>query len=624
MGDFRSIVRRRLLDDMLKSLGGTNVWRVLVLDDLTTKIISSCCKMGELTIENNISVVEDLKKGRQPLPELEAIYFISPSSDSVERVKNDFARSQKYKAVHIFFSSRVDISIIAQVKTCPPLVKALKTLREADVEFLTWDPSTFLTDQPTSLRDVFGSALAQDPDMQKACIDVMARRLLTAFLSLRDYPTRIRYRAPWIENSDMPGHQMRSTAAKNLAYSLVGMARDTRQTRPEAFQNDCDVLILDRGYDPVAPVYHDFFYQPMVHDLVDMDGKLYRYKMDQGDEVDVLLDVEADSVWRDLRFTHVSKVTKILDDRIDEVKATSKFGKEAKDIKDLKKLTEGLPEYRETMRLFGIHIDIVSKLLNQGKERDLPQFQLLEEDLVLEQAGQKDIIDYFNTDAGRQTKEEDKLRLLMVYYATNLGRFDNKNKGNWMVMTSLKDQHMRAIENMQYLGVPVFKSQKSTGGMLGSLGLNARGGPKKARSMRRRQDEEFSTLQPCLAELVEDLVGKKMNEQEFPLIELQGSYASTSGADIKSVRSKQTKPSWTKKSSQWASQEGGDGGIQRRRVIVFVIGGITNNEILAAYEASQKLEVDVILGSTDLLRPEEYIYRLQECSTAKAFEIGSH
>eukprot|EP01023_Acetabularia_acetabulum_P014343 TRINITY_DN17023_c0_g1_i11.p1 TRINITY_DN17023_c0_g1~~TRINITY_DN17023_c0_g1_i11.p1 ORF type:complete len:135 (-),score=18.60 TRINITY_DN17023_c0_g1_i11:67-471(-) len=129
MGDFRSVVRYRLMDDMLKSLGGTNVWRVLVLDDLTTRIVSSCCKMGELTIDNNVSVVEDLKKSREPLPDLEAVYFVSPNSESVELMKKDFQHGQKYKAAHIFFSSRVDISIIAQIKSCQPLLKHLKTTR---------------------------------------------------------------------------------------------------------------------------------------------------------------------------------------------------------------------------------------------------------------------------------------------------------------------------------------------------------------------------------------------------------------------------------------------------------------------------------------------------------------
>eukprot|EP01026_Neomeris_dumetosa_P045312 TRINITY_DN3836_c0_g1_i5.p1 TRINITY_DN3836_c0_g1~~TRINITY_DN3836_c0_g1_i5.p1 ORF type:complete len:564 (+),score=73.84 TRINITY_DN3836_c0_g1_i5:238-1692(+) len=483
---------------------------------------------------------------------------------------------------------------------------------------------TFLTDQPSALKDVFGTSIAQEPDMQKGCIEVTARRLLTVFLSLRDYPTRIRYRAPWQENSDLPGHQLRSTAAKNLAYALVGLARDTRQTRPEAFQNDCDVLILDRGYDPVTPVYHDFFYLPMAHDLVEMDGKLYKYQIDGGDQIDVLLDVDADSVWRDLRFTHVSKVTKILDDRIDEVKVTSKFGKQAKDIKDLKKLTEGLPEYRETMRLFGIHIDIVGKLLEEGKARDLPQFQLLEEDLVFEQARSKDLVDYFSSETGRVTRPEDKVRLLMIYFAINLGKFDEEKKRQWMAIASLPEHYMRVIENLQYLGIPI-KPKQTQGGMF-NLGLNARGQSKKGKPRRRREDEEFSTLQPLLVSLVEDLVGKKLQDQEYPLIESQGSYASSSGQDIKSVRSQQTKPSWAKKAGQWSSKEGGEGGLQRRRVVVFVIGGITDGEIQAAYEASQKQEVDVILGSTDLLRPEEYLQRLKDCSvtTMGALEIVKH
>ena len=46
------------------------------------------------------------------------------------------------------------------------------------------------------------------------------------------------------------------------------------------------MIIIDRGYDPVAPIIHELTYQAMVNDLLEMDGDVIRYTTtnDQGQE----------------------------------------------------------------------------------------------------------------------------------------------------------------------------------------------------------------------------------------------------------------------------------------------------------------------------------------------------
>ena len=34
---------------------------------------------------------------------------------------------------------------------------------------------------------------------------------------------------------------------------------------------------MDRGFDPVAPIIHDWTYEPMVYDLLAPEGATYRY-----------------------------------------------------------------------------------------------------------------------------------------------------------------------------------------------------------------------------------------------------------------------------------------------------------------------------------------------------------
>ena len=35
---------------------------------------------------------------------------------------------------------------------------------------------------------------------------------------------------------------------------------------------------MDRGFDPVAPIIHDWTYEPMVYDLLEPEGATYRYQ----------------------------------------------------------------------------------------------------------------------------------------------------------------------------------------------------------------------------------------------------------------------------------------------------------------------------------------------------------
>eukprot|EP00879_Flechtneria_rotunda_P021957 GHRR01023154.1.p2 GENE.GHRR01023154.1~~GHRR01023154.1.p2 ORF type:complete len:103 (+),score=27.22 GHRR01023154.1:907-1215(+) len=62
-----------------------------------------------------VSVVEDLDKAREPLP-LAAVYYITPSPASVQRLLADFADKPLYPSVHVFFSNRVTPDAVEKIK----------------------------------------------------------------------------------------------------------------------------------------------------------------------------------------------------------------------------------------------------------------------------------------------------------------------------------------------------------------------------------------------------------------------------------------------------------------------------------------------------------------------------
>jgi syntaxin-binding protein 1 len=72
----------------------------------------------------------------------------------------------------------------------------------------------------------------------------------------------------------------------------------------------CELIIVDRSIDPIAAVIHEWTYDAMCHDLLDLDGNKYIYETTNGgrrENKEVLLE-EHDPVWVELRDLFIADV----------------------------------------------------------------------------------------------------------------------------------------------------------------------------------------------------------------------------------------------------------------------------------------------------------------------------
>ena len=120
----KELVRKRLMTDMLRGFTADDMGSVMLVDSLTVRILSGAYKLSEL-LEENINLVENITArdaagsylGRQPMPNMTACYFITPTVESINRMLADYKdkRSPMYGKCHVFLSSRLSDAPLAKI-----------------------------------------------------------------------------------------------------------------------------------------------------------------------------------------------------------------------------------------------------------------------------------------------------------------------------------------------------------------------------------------------------------------------------------------------------------------------------------------------------------------------------
>ncbi|KAJ8460228.1 hypothetical protein OPV22_033154 [Ensete ventricosum] len=600
---FRQTSRDRLLYEMLRSTDTNNSkssWKILIMDKFTLKVMSFSCKMADITDEG-ISLVEDIYKRREPLPSMDAIYFIQPLKENVIMFLSDMSgRCPLYKKAYVFFSSPIPKELIAYVKNDTSVLPRIGALREMNLEYFAIDSQAFLTDQDMALEELFGEKA--ENSRYNDTLNTMAVRVATAFASSKEFPY-VRYRAAkCADESDMT--KMRDLVPTKLATAIWNCLSKYKSTVPEFPQKEtCELLIVDRTLDQIAPVIHEWTYDAICHDLLDMDGNKYVYeaqtKAGTVEKKEVVLE-DHDPVWLELRHAHIADASERLHEKMSNFtsknKAAQLHQRDGGEIstRDLQKMVQALPQYNEQMEKLSIHVEIAGKINTMIREAGLRDIGQLEQDLVFGDAGAKEVISFLRRK--QDTTPENKLRLLMIYGATYPEKFEGDKGMKLMQLAKLSPEDMKAVNNLMYLGQ--IDSKKASGAGF-SLKFDVQ--KKKQAARKEKNDEEeawaLSRFYPVIEELIEKL---------------------SKGQPAHSMRSRRT--------ATWAKSRNSDDGYSSdsilrnassdfkkmgQRIFVFIIGGATRSELRVAHKLTLKLKREVILGSSSVDDPPMFTKKLK-------------
>lgn len=597
MNTLKDYAKHRLLNDTIKAIRSkVDGLCILILDPHSVKVVSSVCRMYDI-IASKISATEQLALSRKRFPDYNAIYLLSPTSKSVQKLLADFKDPAlpQYGVVHLCFLSPLPSDLLKLIGTCRELVPRIKTLKELNIDYLLEEPEVF----------TFGSSPSLSVYNKEAQLSAMAERIMTVCCTLMENPY-----VQYCKKS-----KLCKELAKELQQKVESFVKKAGKNAQFRSPRGC-VVIVDRLFDMSAPVMHDYCYEVILHDLIsiskegaiDTKNLTKQWDKEENKSTDSIVILgQNDPLWGTYRYLHIGEVFKqIASGMKDAARSNEQLNAEG-DLDKLQDAVARMPNYKEVVASYQLHAKLTTETSKLYSGMNHTELIRLEQEIVcaVDEKGVELDPKAIANAVGKLAEffpdiaEENRLRIYLLY----LANYEVPRKDIEQFAERLKDEKHRDI----LWKVCQLDCRPSDSSYPRRRTPRVDTADFEVFRQRVEQSQMASVMYvPKMAKVAVQAAGKALSLSEFPFLsDVPKNYGrkeapKAAGMSIKKGVLTTSLFSNEKSSEEFWSQP---------RLIIFVIGGISYQELTVLFRLQQerKINCPLTVGSECIVDPKGYI-----------------
>lgn len=511
--------------------------KVFLLGKDTLPLLSITYAQSEL-LKKEVYLFERIDNAtRETMKHMRCIVYLRPTPENVEHLCAEL-RNPRYGQYHLFFSN---------ILPKPDIMK----LANADEHEVVKEIQEFYADYIPILDHVFTvnmkSITSGMTSWDRSSLKRSADSLISTLLSLRKFPV------------------MRYSAKSELARALANSTMDIMKENGHLFEfrrgETPLLLVLDRRDDPVTPLLNQWTYQAMVHELLGIENNRVDLSEVPGiakDMREVILSPEQDTFFKDSLNCDFGEIGIKIKELVDKFQEQQHSTAAIDSISDMKKFVDNYPQFKKFSGTVSKHVAIVGELSRRVQDHNLLEVSETEQTMTTQASHAEITQKMYSLMSNSKVREIDLLRLVLLYSICYEGQSGYNPR--------------QFVDRLRNRGVSDAKCKLALS-LMNYGGKSARGGQlfgeqtpisitKKYFKGLQGVENVYTQHKPYMIDVLQQLVQGRLREADF---------------------------AWL----------GGAPMARTGEIIVFVVGGVTYEEIKSVHQWNLSNPANkVVLGST--------------------------